>query len=351
MESVPAHREPDGALADPFEADAGLSDGDAEKPTRLEAPMVKGQPEVSAMLRFKAAGIDDDLGKLHDLTCPAYHPDEVAKYHPFADFSTVIDERAWMRKALAAASGPTDVAKAATQMWNSVAILKAADPGMLNDFRLAAYKAFRDANPGPATYPTPGSVSPMRYNRPLVTDGHEASSPGHDGPNSSPEVASSAPNAHSFDRPPLAAGHQSPSPSHMKQGGGEYPATQGAPVQLQYAHMEKDQARMALVRAHDQLSRQFPEVCPLDTPDSRPLRAQQAEGHPVPAVAGIGKGEEEPEVAKSADPEVPQRSRRCGRQGPRRSRRPVHGRRRLQGLQEDAQEARQEGPVRQDDRG
>ena len=32
MESVPAHREPDGALADPFEADAGLSDGDAEKP-------------------------------------------------------------------------------------------------------------------------------------------------------------------------------------------------------------------------------------------------------------------------------------------------------------------------------
>ena len=78
----------------------------------------------------------------------------------------------------------------------------------------------------------------------------------------------------------------------MKQGGGEYPATQGAPVQLQYAHMEKDQARMALVRAHDQLSRQFPEVCPLDTPDSRPLRAQQAEGHPVPAIAGIGKGED-----------------------------------------------------------
>ena len=72
---VPAHREPDGALADPFEADAGLSDGDVETPTRLEAPMVKGQPEVSAMLRFKAAGIEDDLGKLHDLTCPAYHPE------------------------------------------------------------------------------------------------------------------------------------------------------------------------------------------------------------------------------------------------------------------------------------
>ena len=70
---------------------------------------------------------------------------------------------------------------------------------------------------------------------------------------------------------------RSPSPSHMKGSGGEYPGQQGVPVQLSYAHMEKDQARMALVRAHDQLSRQFPEVCPLDTPDSRPLRGQQRE--------------------------------------------------------------------------
>lgn len=289
MTPVAAHREPDGALNDPMEADAGLSDGDSEKPTRLEAPMMKGQPEVSAMLRFKAAGIDPDLGRLHDLTCPAYHPDEVAKYHPFADFTTLIDERAWMRKALAAACGPAEEAKAMAQMWNSVTILRAADPAMLNDFRLQAHKAFRDANPGPSTYPAPGSMSPQRYNRPLVTDGHEASSPGHSGPGTSPEVAGSAPNAHSFDRPPLAAGHQSPSPSHMKQGGGEYPAMQGQPVQLSYAHMEKDQARMALVRVHDQLGRQFPEVCPLDTPTSRPLRAQQPEGHPVPAIAGIGK--------------------------------------------------------------
>src|SRR6185312_15215299 len=162
---------------------------------------------------------------------------------------------------------------------------KTADPAFLNDCRMAAYKAFRDANPGPSSYPTPGSISPQRYNRPLVTEGHEASSPGHDGPNSSPQVATSAPDAHSFDRPPLSAGHQSPSPSFMK-ASFEYPAETGRPVQLNYETMEKERARQALVQVHEHLSRQFPEACPmsLDGP-------QQPENHPVPSPAGIGKAE------------------------------------------------------------
>ena len=37
---------------DPFEKDAGLSDGDREQPTRLEAGMMKASPEVAAILRF-----------------------------------------------------------------------------------------------------------------------------------------------------------------------------------------------------------------------------------------------------------------------------------------------------------
>ena len=113
------------------------------------------------------------------------------------------------------------------QAWQAAGILKAADQAQVNDFRMEAHKAFRDANPGPTSAPTPGMVTPGKYNRPLITDGHEASSTGHDGPNSSPAVATSAPNAHSFDRPPLAAGHQSPSPSHMKGGLGEYPVHAG----------------------------------------------------------------------------------------------------------------------------
>jgi len=291
MTPVPAHREPDGAPMEAFEASAKMSDGDDEKPTRTEAgmktaaPDLSPSPEVAAILRFQRAGIDPEAGRLHDLTCPAYHPEQVAKYHPFTDFASAIDIDVLQRQAVkAAAGGDLARAKAMQQVWQAAVSLKAADPAWLNDCRADAYKAFRDANPGPSTYPTPGSISPQRYNRPLVTEGHEASSPGHDGPTSSPQVATSAPNAHSFDRPPLSAGHQSPSPSHMK-ASFEYPDGTGQPQRLNYAMMEKDRARQALMQVHEHLSRQFPEACPmsLDGP-------QQPESRPVPPTAGIGKG-------------------------------------------------------------
>jgi len=284
MDAVSAHREPDGAFMEAFEKDAKLTDGDDEGPTRLEAGMMKSSPEVAAVLRFQRAGIDMELGKLHDLTCPAYHPETVAEYHPFSDFRNTVDERFFQRKAVEAAAGPSlGAAKAMGEVWQAATLLRQADEAVLNQFRLEAHKAFRDANPGPGSAPTPGSISPGKFNRPLITDGHEASSAGHDGPTTSPQVAASAPSAHSFDRPPLSAGHQSPSPSFMK-ASFEYPAEQGRPTQLRYDVMEKDRARQALVTVHEHLSRQFPEACPmsLDAP-------QQPERHPVPPTAGIGK--------------------------------------------------------------
>ena len=272
-----------------------------------DAGMMKASPEVAAMLRFKAAGIDTELGRLHDLTCPAYHPEDVAKCHPFADLR-LIDEAAFQREAVKAACGPDmERAKSLNLAWQASRVLREADPAELNDYRLAAHKAFRDANPGPTSAPTPGMISPGKYNRPLITDGHEASSTGHDGPNSSPQVAASAPNAHSFDRPPLASGHQSPSPSHMK-ANFEYPGEQGRPMRLDYAVMEKERARHALMQMHEHLSRQFPEACPMSL-DAPPV---QPESRPLPPTAGIGKSvtpEPAPEVVApvaasfKADPE------------------------------------------------
>ena len=258
---------------------------DTPKPA---SAMMKASPEVAAILRFKHAGIDAELGRIHDLTCPAYHPEETRKCHPFADLAN-IDVDAFQREAVKAACGP-DLGRAQSlhKAWQAAHVLKQADQAQVNDFRMAAHKAFRDANPGPTSAPTPGMISPGKYNRPLITDGHEASSTGHDGPNSSPQVATTAPDAHGFGRPPLAAGHQSPSPSHMK-ADWEYPHGSGQPQQLNYAVMEKDRARMALVQMHDHLGRQFPEVCPMDKPDDRPLRGVQPEGHPLPPTVGIGK--------------------------------------------------------------
>jgi hypothetical protein len=267
-------------------------------PPGIASDACKGQPEASALLRFKTIGMDPDIGRLHDMTCPAYDPELTAKYHPYAEFSSLIDEAVWMRKALEAASGPTERAMSMAQLWNAVTLLKKASPGMLNDFRAEMHKAFRDANPGPTTYPTPGSMSPSSYNRPVITAGHAANSPGYDGPNSSPDVASGTPNATHFDRPPLGAGHQTPSPSFMKRDG-EFPSEQGVPVQLTYAVMEKEQARQALVLAHEHLSRMFPDACPMaQGPSVYP------EHKPVPSV--VGKSEDEPveEGVVKAEPEV-----------------------------------------------
>lgn len=282
MKPAPAHREPDGAAAEAFEADAGMSDGDS---TKAAAPDLAPDPEVAALLRFKAVGTPEDLGRLHDLTCPAYSPEMAAKYHPYADLRTLIDSGAWQRKTLAAAAGPLEGALKMQEMWQAALLLKTADPGDLNDWRAELHKAFRDANPGPGTYPTPGCVSPQRYNRPVLGDGRAANSVDYGMPNSSPQVATGTPDAHSFDRPPLSGAHQSPSPSHMK-GDGQYPGEQGVPTQLTYAQMQKEHQRQALTRMHEHLSRQFPEACPmsLDGP-------QQPARKPVPPIAGIGKGD------------------------------------------------------------
>jgi hypothetical protein len=291
--------------------DAAPMDEIPNKGPAPESPMPAGRktpdtksidPEHAAMLRFKSIGIDSDLGRLHDLSCPAFDPEDVAKYHPYSDFSGLIDEDLWMRKALDAATGPMPFAMEMTEVWQAVQTLKNADIAELNDFRLEAHKAFRDANPGVSSYPSPGAMSPSKFNRGVITGGHAANSPGYDGPNSSPMVATSPPSVGSFNRPPLSAGHQSPSPSHMKHDG-EYPRQTGVPTVLDYAHVEKDKARRALSMLHDHLSHQFPQGCPLVEQDAY----RQPEARPVPATEGLGKavGTAEIEAAVSKSPEIP----------------------------------------------
>jgi hypothetical protein len=259
-------------------------------PAGRKTPDTKGyasNPETAAMLRFKTIGIDTDLGRLHDLTCPAYHPDDVAKYHPFADFKSVVDTGVWQRKAIDAACGPLQKAMQMTEVWQAAETLKGAAEAELNDYRLELHKAFRDANPGPTSYPSPGCVTPNGYNRPLITEGHSASSPGHSGPNTSSDVATSAPSANSFNRPPLSSGHETPSPAFMKNEW-EYPKTPGVPQSIPYAYLEKEKARRALSMMHDHLAHAFPLACPMLAQD-----AYRPEGTPgVPATVGVGKSAE-----------------------------------------------------------
>jgi hypothetical protein len=245
-----------------------------------------GNPEVAAMLRFKTIGIDPDLGRLHDLTCPAFHPDEVSKYHPFADFKTVIDTGMWQRKAVDAACGPLDKAVSLTQVWQAAETLKSSDLSELNDFRMELYKAFRDANPGPTSYPSPGCISPEKFNRPVLTGGHSSNGSGYGGPNTAPNVASSDPSATHFDRPPLESGHQSPSPSFMK-ATWDVPSENGVPQRLQFAQLEKERARIALSMMHDHLAHAFPMSCPMLDQDAYRVNNPSVN---VPATEGIPTG-------------------------------------------------------------
>ena len=48
---------------------------------------------------------------------------------------------------LAAAAGPLAGAMKMQEMWQAALLLKTAEPGDLNDWRLKLHKAFRDANP------------------------------------------------------------------------------------------------------------------------------------------------------------------------------------------------------------
>lgn len=258
-------------------------------------PHMKGLADSlteAAMMRYKTIGMDTDMGILHDMTCPAFHPAEVAKVFPYADFASMIDEDLWQRKALNAATGKSiSEAMTAQQVWQAAVTLKYANAAEVNDFRADLHKAFRDANPGVSSFPTPCAMSPTKYHRPNITDGHAAYGSGYSGPNSSAPVASGAPNAHSFSRPPLGSGHQTPSPSHMKTSF-EYPDQQGVPTQIRYAEVEKEKARRALSTLHDHLNHMFPSSCPMLDKDPY----IQEDGHNVALPVGIGKSAEAEEV-------------------------------------------------------
>jgi hypothetical protein len=256
--------------------------------TKSDEPELHASPEMAAMLRFKTVGIDIDLGRLHDLSCPAFHPDEVSKYHPFADFKSVIDENLFRHKALDAAAGKSlQEAMEMQEVWQASRTLKNIDEGLLNTIRLELHKAFRDANPGPTSYPSPGCVSPGKYNRPVISGGHAANSPGYGSPNSSPSAASGpVGGAGQFDRPPLGSGHQTPSPGFMKTDW-EVPSETGVPTRLTYAHMEKEQALSAIGRMHTHLMAMVPNVCPMNMNSRGPL-----DPNPATGAVGVGKNEE-----------------------------------------------------------
>lgn len=311
---VPEHREPDGPAIEEFEKDSGLTDGDeATKTVDLFFP---DDPEASASMRLKMLNVPLDYGMLHDLTCPCYHPDDVAKSYPQFDLSTV-DAVHWQQKAFdMAASAPLDQARKATELWQHIITLKGTDPRDLMEVRSGLYKEFRDANPGPGSFPTPGAISPRSFNHPLLTAGHEAASPGHDGPNTAPGSFAQI-SAGGYNRGYLDAGHAAESPSDMRQQiqPVSTPSTTGVPTRTYYTTAMRNNARQAMSAMHDHIASTFPDLCPAYTtagpyqsenlPGSRPVAP--GVGGPVPhgaAKVKKSKKKDKKHVVGIEDPKV-----------------------------------------------
>lgn len=247
---VPAHREPDGLAIESLEHDAGL-------PTDPDRDYQK-----AAHLRFKSLGVPSDLGALHDLTCAAYHPGDVAKCHPAESVQGLINPDAWAEKAFAAATGaPLDEAAKAQRLWQHTVTVKGASPVVIDEVNEAVHKAFQDANPGPGTAPTPIEIHPARFNRPYITGGHAAASPGQAGPNTA-KVPDSDITAAQFGRGPLTDDHAAASPGAQ--------ASKGE-GRLFYRNTDRDSVAQAMAAIHDHIAATFPSLCPMSGSPAMPL--------------------------------------------------------------------------------
>lgn len=322
---LPPHREPDGPPIEMFERSAHLEDGDEHQ-------------EMAAAMRHKAlaaSGMTRDEAVLHDLTCPAFRPEDVAKALPYATLAT-LDDTAWRAKMLTdAASAPLEVAGQSAVLHQHATTLKAADPQVLHDLRTEghqaflaankkAFKAFRDAAPGPGSFPSPGHITPGQFRRPYLDAGHAAPSPQHGAPRSF-NVPEGQISAEDYTRGFLGEGHaadspQNDTPRHEPQ---PAPMTAGKPDRVYYRGTMRDNARQAMTAMHDHISRVFPDVCPM-SPEITGIQKPAPEvpagvGGPEPhrggmkktAKAKTGKAAKQEMTAKRRKPERPALTRKA----------------------------------------
>lgn len=270
-EPVPEHREPDGPAIEALEHGASL-------PTDRDSQM-------KTALRHQALGVPSHLGALHDLACPAFDPAEVAKAHPHAYFG-MIDLGEWQGKALEmAATAPIDDARKAALVWQHAIALKTAPAPLLDDIRAVVHKAFRDANPGPGSAPTPSEMPPaQRFNRPYITAGHAAPSPGQDAPHKAP-ISPGHISASDFQRGYISAGHAADSPGNgPRKEPNPAPEVPGVPSAVSYTAIQRDNAAQAMSAMHDHLAQSFPDLCPMYAPGH--VGQQPSQSRPVPV--GVG---------------------------------------------------------------
>ena len=251
-----------------------------------------GDPQIATNMVLKSLGVSQEDGFLHDLSCPAFSYEDVVKSYP--DGLGTFSAKSWQDKALdIAATAPLAQAKAAVMLGQHAYTLKGADVNDLHDVKNDMYKAFRDANPGPGSFPTPGEIRAQTFHRPHITSGRASYGFHYDGPNSA-KIPDHSAAASQFGRGFLQSGNAQDSPAN-KADGAPYPSETGTPVHLDYSSVHKGNILDALKAMHDHFDRIMPSgVCPL---------AGQPTSPPPHSLVPAQKSEDEPDLVKDVSPD------------------------------------------------
>lgn len=293
------HREPDGDAVEDLERDAGMRTDPDPVPDRVPASL-----KVSAY----------QVQRMHDATCAAFDWRTVAEEYPSLKSAADAVVPAFFLDQMQAAAlkgnltGVTSLAetvRAADEMHKGIY-----DPDAVADGHAALHKAFAEMYPN--TRVTPGSVTPGMFQRPYISAGHAPqTAPAGRTPNVPP--SSRVPDPNDFDRPLITEGHEAESPGDRGDNLRTGSVSSGSARRF-YSNAAKTAARNAMRAMHDHISDAFPDMCPMaaskaavppdmrDTARPRPTRALDVPAAPGEKAAGVSvkkaKGLGRKQVAK-----------------------------------------------------
>jgi hypothetical protein len=245
-------------------------------------------PAAHAAKAAAAEGPAYHLRRLHDATCAAYRHDDVVIAHPSAakGIGELADPRPFASMVSAALADDAGTGSRAHEIpalsavYHHAVTLKAlaAQPGVLDGAMNGLRKAFAEYYPD--AHPQPGSVTPGQFKRPYISAGHAGQSAA---PGQEPRVplAANVPSPSDFQRPLITDGREAGSP-------GSNPAPAGAQKaggRTYYTNAGKDGASQALTAMHDWIAGNHPGICPMTgaAADGDPGRPGSASSSPATA--------------------------------------------------------------------
>jgi hypothetical protein len=290
VEPAGEHREPDGSAVEELEADAGLpttpdavSDNVPSAVKRKKGKgKGKGRPFPGAAPPFGSDNGEVEKSyaawRMHDALCPAYSWATVAARYPSLTRPADAVTPAWFADAATKAVDPMR-----WELLRANAAELATGYGGVElqaDARAELHKAFADMYP--TAHPTPASITPGQYRRPYITARHAPLSAPANPPANIPP-ASHVIHPDDFQRPLITEGHQAEPPSDRGSNLETSTVASGA-SRTYYTNASREAARNAMAALHDHIQATFPDMCPLSTSKAVMPPDMGAVNRPTPTV-------------------------------------------------------------------